>query len=249
MQTGMAPRRAVLAAGLLALALAAPAHAVDCPGADATPAAQGPGPTGAATVCLLNAERAARGLRPLAPQDNLTWASQGFADLMVGRAFFAHETPEGVDLVARLNAARYLGAGVDDWVVGENLAWGQGPLSTPRAIVAAWMASDGHRENVLSREFDEIGIGVTAGTPLAGPDGATYATDFGARSVAQPSRPRSRSAGRAAARRAAAERDRRARRSRARRTAHRARAARAASPRGRHGRARRGVLVARVVRL
>jgi hypothetical protein len=247
----MAPRRAVLAAGLLALALAAPApaRAADCPGADATPAAQGPGPAGAATLCLLNAERAARGLRPLARQDNLTWASQGYSDLMVGRAFFAHETPEGVDLVARLTVARYLGAGVEDWYVGENLAWGQGPLSTPRAIVAAWIASDGHRENILSAEFDEIGIGITAGTPLAGPDGATYATDFGARSVARPSQPWSRSAGRAAARRGAAERDRRARRTRARRAAHRARAARAASAGGRHGRAPRGVLVARVVRL
>jgi uncharacterized protein YkwD len=40
------------------------------------------------------------------------------------------------------------------------------------------MNSAGHRDNILSRSFDEIGIGVANGAPTGG-SGATYATDFG----------------------------------------------------------------------
>ncbi len=60
----------------------------------------------------------------------------------------------------------------------ENIAWGSGRLETPRAIVRAWMRSRGHRANILGR-FDEIGIGISNGTPRRGLDGATYATSFG----------------------------------------------------------------------
>jgi uncharacterized protein YkwD len=35
------------------------------------------------------------------------------------------------------------------WHVAENIAWGTGPNSTPRSIVADWMASPEHRANIL----------------------------------------------------------------------------------------------------
>jgi uncharacterized protein YkwD len=45
------------------------------------------------------------------------------------------------------------------------------------------MASPPHRRNILNDRFRSIGIGVAAGTPIAGvARGATYVTDFGARS-------------------------------------------------------------------
>jgi uncharacterized protein YkwD len=44
------------------------------------------------------------------------------------------------------------------------------------------MHSPGHRANILSRSFREIGIGVSRGAPVSGiGDGVTYATDFGRR--------------------------------------------------------------------
>jgi hypothetical protein len=46
-------------------------------------------------------------------------------------------------------------------------------------MVQAWMASPGHRENLLSRDYTQIGLGIALGTPGAGADGATYTTDFG----------------------------------------------------------------------
>jgi uncharacterized protein YkwD len=65
--------------------------------------------------------------------------------------------------------------------VGENLAWATGTDATPRQLVVAWMASPGHRRNVLEPTFRDVGIGVAAGTPAAGPDGVTVTTEFGVR--------------------------------------------------------------------
>ena len=41
------------------------------------------------------------------------------------------------------------------------------------------MNSPGHRANILSRVFREIGVGFSAGTPEAGAPGGIYTTDFG----------------------------------------------------------------------
>jgi uncharacterized protein YkwD len=176
------PRRAVtLVATLAAVALAIPAgaQAADCAGADAVPAADNLTQVGQATLCLLNAERGAQGMGALAEAPGLTQPSQAYSARMVAENFFAHESPDGGQLVDRLVAARYIERG-GDWTVGENIAWGQGELATPRSIVAAWMASPGHRANVLTREYTEIGLGVVLGTPGDTSWGATFTTEFGA---------------------------------------------------------------------
>jgi uncharacterized protein YkwD len=54
--------------------------------------------------------------------------------------------------------------------------------STPAAIVAAWMASDGHREIILTPDMKDVDIGVRRGKPgNAGAAAATYTADFGYR--------------------------------------------------------------------
>ena len=53
---------------------------------------------------------------------------------------------------------------------------------TPRAIVAAWMASPGHRANILDARFRDTGIGVSPHPPASladGQAGAIYTQDFG----------------------------------------------------------------------
>ena len=97
---------------------------------------------------------------------------------MVNRRFFEHTTPNGVTMVDRIRAARYVPRNAG-WALGENLAWGTGSLATPRQIMRAWMDSPGHRANVVKRAYREIGIGVVAATPSAGGGGATYTADFG----------------------------------------------------------------------
>jgi uncharacterized protein YkwD len=173
-------RRCTVVLALLALALCAPAGAAaaDCPGADAVPAADNLPAIGQSTLCLVNDQRAAHGLPGLRVNTRLSSASIGYSQRMVAQAFFAHEAPDGTTLVQRLTSVGYLNGG-DDWVVGENIGWGQGPLATPRSMVNAWMNSAGHRRNILAADYGEIGLGLAMGTPEDATWGATYTTDFG----------------------------------------------------------------------
>ena len=176
------PRRRRLAtvAALAALARCAPATASadDCAGADLVPAADNVAVVGQATLCLLNQQRAAHGVGALAENATLTTASAGYSQRMVAQGFFDHESPDGGTLVERLTGAGYL-ADDDAWVVGENIGWGQGTLATPRSMVDAWMNSPGHRENLLSGDYTQVGLGLALGTPADQTWGATYTTDFG----------------------------------------------------------------------
>jgi uncharacterized protein YkwD len=132
-------------------------------------------------VCDLNAIRARNGLRPLRWDWRLWAGAQRMAADVNTRDFFAHVTPDGQSLVDRLGATGYL-PDRPTWFVGENLGWGRGSLATPIAIVFGWMLSPSHRMNILDPEFEEIGLGVSAGSPSpALASGMTYVADFGTR--------------------------------------------------------------------
>jgi uncharacterized protein YkwD len=166
--------------GLLATAAvatgAAPAAAA-CRGAAAHPAGARLSTENSATLCLLNAERRKHGLAPLKENARLDRASVGHSRDMVRRKYFEHG-----DFAARIKASGYL-SGAVSYGIGENIAWGGGSYSTPRSVVSMWMHSPGHRANILSRRFKDIGIGIARGAPENGQhDAATYTTDFGARS-------------------------------------------------------------------
>jgi len=75
---------------------------------------------------------------------------------------FQLATPDGKNVVDRIQPTGYI-PNSGDWVVGENLAWGSGALSTPQAIVNGWMNSPGHRANILKPAFTHIGIGLAGG--------------------------------------------------------------------------------------
>jgi uncharacterized protein YkwD len=51
-------------------------------------------------------------------------------------------------------------SGTSGWQWGENLAYGKGKRSTPRAILQAWLGSGPHRATMLSSTFNDIGIGM-----------------------------------------------------------------------------------------
>lgn len=178
----MAPRRLLsVSTAALALCLAAPAAAsAACADTQVLPTAETLPVVAAATVCLLNEERAAHGLDPVQENTALTRASLAYSQRLVAESFFAHEAPDGTDVVDRLTATGYIRPG-SGWEVGENLAWAQGVLASPANVVKAWMESPGHKANVLTRSYREIGIGIVLGTPKAGPDGSTFTTNFGRR--------------------------------------------------------------------
>jgi uncharacterized protein YkwD len=154
-----------------------------CVSADAMPGQAAAEDLRAATLCLMNAERAARGLGRLQAEPLLGRVAASYARQMVRGQFFDHTSPAGSTMLARIKATSYL-RNVTSWSVGENLAWGSGNLATPRAMVRAWMQSAEHRANLLDRHFADVGIGVAAGAPVAleqGELGGTYVTDFGRR--------------------------------------------------------------------
>ena len=99
---------------------------------------------------------------------------------MVRRDYFSHTSPSGASFVDRIRRSGYL-SGAFTWMVGENLAWGAGSMSSPAQTVRAWMRSPGHRENILTGRFVHIGIGIARGAPasVGGIPAATYTTDFG----------------------------------------------------------------------
>ena len=126
----------------------------------------------AATLCLLNAERAQRDLPPLSRRRALDRAAEAHARDMADRAFFAHESPDGSEPHERILRAGYRRARL----TGENLAKGEREAGTAASIVDGWMHSPGHRANILRAAFEEIGIAIVE-------DGeeAIYVTTFGAR--------------------------------------------------------------------
>jgi uncharacterized protein YkwD len=129
-------------------------------------------PDEAATLCLLNAERRARGLRPLRRRAALDRAARAHAQDMRERDFFAHEAPGGTGPHERILRAGYR----DPRLTGENLAKGERGAGTASSIVDGWMHSPGHRENILRPRFEEIGVAIVE-------DGEEriYVTTFGAR--------------------------------------------------------------------
>ena len=156
------------------------AQAARCPAATGIPTAANLASEDDAIVCLINNQRARRGLHPLRRDGDLREAARRQASDMVRRSYFSHVTPGGASFGDRIRAAGY-GHG-QAWRAGEALGWGTGPRATPSALVSEWLASPGHRHLLLDPGFRELGVGIAPGAPRpgnAGLPGATYAVDFG----------------------------------------------------------------------
>jgi uncharacterized protein YkwD len=153
------------------------ANAAGCSGADRSPAELGQAASVHTTLCLLNRERHARGLRSLRADAKLRRAADGHAGDMVAQHYFDHTSKSGTSFVTRIKRTGWTKSR-RSWTVGENIGYGSGSYATPREMVKGWMHSAGHRANILARQFKMIGVGVANGAP-DGDSGATYATDFG----------------------------------------------------------------------
>jgi uncharacterized protein YkwD len=164
----------VLSAAALSAAVPAPASAQACAAASAAPGAADSGVLRRALRCLVNAERARNGLRPLRGNRRLGRAASGHAADMVARGYFAHERP-GWTLPGRLRAAGWSGG-----AAAEAIGWGCGGLGVPRAVVDSWLKSPPHRAIVLGR-YNRAGVGLAVGSPLplACPGAGTWVLDVG----------------------------------------------------------------------
>jgi uncharacterized protein YkwD len=155
----------------------------DCPGANLTPRADNIASVVAATLCLVNDERARFGAPALIEDAHLSNAAINHSSDMDARHYFEHVGPGGQTLLTRIEASGFIPNGHVGYTLGENIAWGTLWLGTPRAIVRAWMASPGHRANILNPSFRDTGIGIDPALPRSmsgGQAGGMYTQDFGA---------------------------------------------------------------------
>jgi uncharacterized protein YkwD len=135
----------------------------------------------AAVLCLVNRERTRRGEASLRLNGRLGRAAQQHSESMASGGYVSHFGPRGQSPLARIRATGYL-ARHGSFAIGENIAWGTLGLSTPRAIVAAWMRSPEHRANILDARFRASAVGVAVLPPssrTAGQPGGIYTEDFG----------------------------------------------------------------------
>jgi uncharacterized protein YkwD len=122
-------------------------------------------PAFAATTLQLVNEARARGARcgsrmmppapPLASSSRLDTAAAAHAQDMAMYQYFDHRDHRG-----RLPMERTQEIGYHGSVVGENIAYGP---SSPGEVVAGWLASPGHCENMLDARFTEMGLAFAAG--------------------------------------------------------------------------------------
>jgi uncharacterized protein YkwD len=138
-----------------------------------SPRIEQPSSTAAETlVDAMNRERAGHGLRPLRLNATLSAAAGDRIGDMFAKSYFAHVSPDGLDpfLWATKRGYSYR-------LIGENLAVGYRGTS----VVDGWMRSPGHRENILERGFDEVGIAIADSSPRRGYKGPTVVAMYGRR--------------------------------------------------------------------
>lgn len=116
-------------------------------------------------VRLVNVERTKRGLSELSFNNQLSNVATLKSQDMINKNYFSHTSPtygSPFDMMKQFN--------ISYKTAGENIAKGQ---KTPEEVVNAWMNSQGHRENILSTNFTDIGVGVAKSS-----DGTLYWTQM-----------------------------------------------------------------------
>jgi len=143
----------------------APAAAAPAP---APPPAPAPTPVAlnpvvAEAIALTNAHRANAGLPALAAHPSLVAAADRHSADQAARGVMSHTGGDGSDAGQRITAAGF------KWRTwGENVAYGQ---PNAQAVITAWMNSAGHRTNILSPKFTQIGL-----SAATAPDGRIFWT-------------------------------------------------------------------------
>lgn len=117
-------------------------------------------------IDLTNKEREKRNLPQLIIDPYLTIASRNHSFEMLSKEYFSHFSPIYYN---RTPAIRIYNSGILQYKTGENIAQNIGSLipilvlsnpdSLARIIIHNWMKSPGHRDNILKKEYTNIGVG------------------------------------------------------------------------------------------
>jgi len=129
---------------------------------------------------LINAERAKVGAQALAFDSRLLASAEGHSRWMLASDTFSHTGSGGSTPTQRMSAAGYKFAG--SWASAENIAWATtrpptGTKDEVELLHTNLMNSPGHRANLLSTTFKEVGIGFEVGA-YQGLEGAFVTQNF-----------------------------------------------------------------------
>lgn len=111
-------------------------------------------------VKLVNAERAKQGLQPLTENWQLSRVARYKSADMAAKNYFSHTSPTYGSPFRMMESF-----GIKYSSAGENIAYGQ---KTPQQVMTAWMNSPGHKANIMSPSYTQIGVGYAtnkSGTP------------------------------------------------------------------------------------
>lgn len=127
-----------------------------------------------------NVKRQSVGLPPLLINEELSKAAAAKARDMFSKNYWAHNSPDG-----RTPWDFIIESGYAYTVAGENLAKN---FSDSTGVVAAWMTSASHRDNLLKPSYRDIGFAVVNGT-LNGEETTLVVQMFGAGSSLASAKP------------------------------------------------------------
>jgi uncharacterized protein YkwD len=128
--------------------------------------------------CMHNQARKKKGLRSFNTVSALMDAAGRKAiDIMDPDCGFSH-TACGRDT---FHWTRHYGYARGCWGAGENIAWGSGDRGSVRSIMSAWLHSDGHRKNILDRDFRDQGVGLVKGRFEGYPNAQVWVAQLGYR--------------------------------------------------------------------
>ena len=105
-------------------------------------------------IRLVNEIRVQNGLSALTYNWELSRVARYKSQDMVDNRYFSHTSPTYGTPFQMIRSF-----GLSYRSAGENIAYGQ---RTPQAVVNAWMNSSGHRANILSSSYTQIGVGYVA---------------------------------------------------------------------------------------
>jgi uncharacterized YkwD family protein/spore coat assembly protein SafA len=103
-------------------------------------------------IRLVNVERARAGLPALKANWQLSRVARYKSADMANKGYFSHTSPTYGSPFRMMESF-----GLRFSAAGENIAYGQ---RTPAEVMRDWMNSPGHRSNILSRNYTEIGVGL-----------------------------------------------------------------------------------------
>lgn len=127
-------------------------------------------------LVFTNEKRQESGAGPLSLDEKLTRAAEVKATNMFSENYWAHDSPSGKTPWVFIKDSGYTYT-----YAGENLAKG---FTDTDEVIKAWMASPTHRENMLSKNYSDVGFAVKTGK-IGGEETVLIVEMFGNTTLAQ----------------------------------------------------------------